>query len=171
MAIRGFFHTVTPMTTYLPPLSISTVGDRAARERVAHPARWRSRSSDRKVTLLAQIDAFSSLRKADLIALGAAADVIATPAGEVLAQDRDLSRHWWMPLDGWLLLSGQGKQAITVPAGWSFTADRNGPLTGRLSALREGRILTAPIQSLLGALDAHPHLAEAVRSTMVSIDV
>jgi hypothetical protein len=174
MAAGLSIRTVTCMTTYLPPVSITTDLTSAipARARRAHPTGWSRRLrrwSDGKVALLADVEPFAQCRQADLVALAKAADIVNVPSGTVLGEGSDIKHLWWMPVDGWLLVSGAGNQAITVPAGWSWTARGRdtGPDT-RISALRGGRVLTAALPELLGTLDEHPRLAEAIRSTLVA---
>jgi hypothetical protein len=155
------------MTTYLPPLSITTATPKAASRR-AHPARWLQRARDGKLDLLAGVESLATCGRRELVALAAAADLVEVPEGTVLGVGAALGQYWWMPVDGWLLVSGSGKQAITIPTGWSWTGPSR-PIAAdtRLTALRGGRVLTATSAALFGALDEHPRLAAAVRSTLV----
>jgi hypothetical protein len=160
------------MTTYLPPLTgAAEPATRSARRvagRQTRAARWLTRHSDGKLQLVSGLESLAGCGRADLVALAAAADLVEIPEGTVLAEGRDLAHWWWMPIEGWLLLSGQGKQAVTIPAGWSWMAPaRQVPIGARLTALRGGRMLTAAVPSILGALDEHPRLAEAISSTLV----
>jgi hypothetical protein len=158
------------MTTYLPPISVTTER-RAARREVTRPRfslRWLAPRSDGKVRVLAGVESLSHCSTADLVTLSATADMFEVEEGTLLATGCELAHAWWMPIDGWLLLSGQGKQALTVPAGWSWLASsRQLTPAARLTALRGGRILTAPRRALLGALDEHPRLAEVIGSTLI----
>ena len=158
------------MTTYLPSLSIATDGAATipAAARRAHPARWMRRARDGKVAMLAGIESLAACGPRDLLALAAAADLVEVPAGTVLGHGSALAHSWWMPVDGWLLVSGHGNQAITVPSGWSWAAPtRNMPPETRISALRGGKVLTTTTPRLLGTLDDFPRLATAIRSTLV----
>jgi hypothetical protein len=158
------------MTTYLPPISVTTER-RAARREVTGPRfsfRWLAPRRDGKIRMLAGVESLSQCSTPDLVALSAAADLFEVEEGTVLATGRELAQSWWMPIDGWLLLSGQGKQALTVPVGWSWLApSRHLASAARLTALRGGRILTAPRPVLMGTLDEHPRLAEVIGSTLV----
>ena len=163
------------MTTYLPPVSITAepaarTARTARREagRTARAARWLNRNADGKLELVSGVESLAGVARADLLALTIAADLVEVSEGTVLAEGRDLTHWWWMPVEGWLLLSGQGKQAVTIPAGWSWMAPgRAIPAGARLTALRGGRMLTAPVPRILGALDEHPRLARAISSTLV----
>lgn len=158
------------MTTYLPPVSLTP--DRTAtipaEARRAHPARWLQRRRDGKVALLAGVDSLAECRDRDLVALAAAADMVDVPSGTVLGEGSQLAHYWWMPIDGWLLVSGHGNQAITVPSGWSWASPgREVPAELKISALRGGRILTTTVPRLLGTLEDFPRLSTAIRSTLV----
>ena len=169
MATGVEFRTLTTMTTYLPPLIVTAepVGRTARRE--GRTARWLSKRADGKLQLIAGVESLAGCPKADLVALASAADLVDVPQGTVLGEGRDLGHFWWMPLDGWLLLSGHGNQAVTIPSGWSWMApDRQVPANARLTALRGGRLLTAATPSLLGAMDEHPRLAQAIGATLVT---
>jgi hypothetical protein len=166
MANAAFVRTVIAMTTYLPPLSITAAPQVDSRR--AHPARWLHRQRDGKLELLAGVESLATCGSRDLVALAAAADLIDVPEGTVLGAGASLGQYWWMPVDGWLLVSGSGKQAITIPTGWSWAGpSRPIPADTQLTALRGGRVLTATTGALFGALEARPRLAAAVRSTLV----
>ncbi|MHB8467953.1 MAG: hypothetical protein ACYDD7_24305, partial [Acidimicrobiales bacterium] len=130
------------MTIYLPPLTVTTerAGAIPAQARRAHPARWLNRRRDGKIALLAQLDSLADCRDADLLALAAAADMVDLPSGTVLGEGSELAHFWWMPIDGWLLVSGDDNQSITVPTGWSWAAPtRVVPPGTKITALRGGR--------------------------------
>ena len=177
MATDRFVRTLPTMTTYLPPITVTVDPVPGTIRREARPGRLASRlrnlrttldRSDAKLDLVSHVGSLARCTKSDLIALSSAADLIEVGEGTTLARGRELTHWWWMPIDGWLLLSGQGKQAVTIPSGWSWMApNRRMPPGARLTALRGGRMLTASLPVLLGTLDDHPKLAEAVSATLV----
>ncbi len=166
------------MTTLLRSVPLDrTVGAERVRwaARLAHPTLRARRSADAKVALLGGVESLSGCWHSDLVALAAAADLVDVAPGTVLASGPDLGRHWWMPIEGWLLVAGEAAPALTVPAGWSWTGRWDGragsqTTAGRLTALRAAKALVATIPRLLGTLDDQPHLAEVVRATLVHDD-
>ncbi len=164
MAAAGPIRTVCTMTTITVPL------DAARRaSRLAHPARRRLR--DEKLEQLRGVEALAGCRRPELEALGRVADVMVVPAGTVLAEGWELTRQWWMPIDGWLLAEGDGALARTVPAGSSWAAPRIAPESGRLTALRPSTVLVAPVGRLMGAMADHPRLGTAIRASLAGGDV
>jgi hypothetical protein len=149
--------------------------DAAERQsRLAHPTRRsarRSRYGDGKLDRLAAVESLDGCRRAELEALAAAADLIRIPAGTRLAGGVDFSRQWWMVLDGWLLVEGDGDVARAIPAGSSWTAPRLPSPAGRVTAARDSVLLVAPLGRLKNALWEHPRLDTAIRATLVGGDV
>jgi hypothetical protein len=77
-----------------------------------------------------------------------------------------------MPVDGWLLVSGDDNQAITVPTGYSYATGRDRAGRNRkLSALRPGRVLVCSTSELESTLESHPRLGTAVQESLVGSDV
>jgi hypothetical protein len=166
MAGRAAILTVRPMTAYIAPLPINTDQARTS-ARAVHPAVRPSRLGrrDGKLALLSGLESLAGCRHRSLVTLAATADLVTVEAGTVLGQGHDLSRFWWMPIDGWLLVSTGGKQAVTVPAGRSWT----GGTEGRISALRGGRVLMCSVGALDTATANDSRLAAAIRSSRVDV--
>jgi hypothetical protein len=171
MAGRPPIRTVIGMDTLAPPILLPLDGAEQA-SRLAHPARRRARRHrDGKLELMAAVDGLARCRWTDLEVLARTADLVHVGPGTVLAEGWEFRRQWWMPLEGWLLVEGEGTISRTVPAGRSWVAPRLPDPQGRLSALREATALVAPVHRLAATLEVRPGLGSAVRATLLNGDV
>lgn len=126
-------------------------------QRVGH-----RRHPDLKIAVLGAVP---NLRGLPIEELASAADLTTVAAGETLARGPAVGAQWWMPIDGWLLLSGGAAPDRTVPAGssvgwWDATPD------ARLRVLRPARVLVMPRNRYLAL---PPRLGEALAVTVIPL--
>ena len=170
MATGTTIRTFSPMTILASTIPFPLDGaERSAR--LAHPTRLGRRPRDGKLRRLAELETLQGCRPHDLEVLASVADMTHVRAGEVLADGVELRRQWWMPLEGWLLAEGEQAVSRTVPAGWSWVAPRLPAPRGRLTAVRDGMVLVAPVQRLSAVIEEHARLGSVVRASLVGGDV
>ena len=163
MGAKRGFRTVGPMTI--------TVAFPMPRRWAAAPARVR-RTKDGKLAELGAVPALARCRTEELAQLGAIADVFNLDEGATAACGIGVLTHWWMPIDGWLLLTGDGGPDRTVPAGRSIAAWQDVSTSQanalRLRALRPARVLVIPRPRFVGLAGAAPRLAEILAATGIN---
>ena len=154
MAAKCGFRTVGAMTISVAftPLRRWTLLDRPVGHR-RHP--------DHKIALLAAIP---ELHRCPVEELASTADIITVGPGETLACGSAVGAQWWMPIEGWLLLSGGATPDRTVPAGssvgwWNAAGD------ARLRVLRPARVLVMPRRRYLAL---SPRLGAALAATVIN---
>ncbi|HWW53774.1 MAG TPA: cyclic nucleotide-binding domain-containing protein [Acidimicrobiales bacterium] len=132
---------------------------------------------DTKLQLLAATPAFGECRPADLVALAAAADIVACDEGDLLAFQDDPRRRWWFVLEGRLEILWNWSWPSRLESGQAFGADRadRSDPPGHADHLPDRRdrativasvpsvVLVAPRTRLLGLIDEHPRLADAMQ--------
>lgn len=133
--------------------------------RTSHPAAPR-RSGDLKLDLLAATPAFERWPVDDLVALGAAADLLRADPGVTLAEGPGVRGQWWMPVEGWLLLTDGRGPDRTIPAGRALDG-RQASNTTRLRTLREAKVLVSPKATFDALLDRRPRLARALTPLLI----
>jgi len=167
------------MTTFATPITLPLTGVETD-TRVGYPTRDRARVAGRrpwarkvdgKVEMLRAVQALDGCGTGELNALARSADLVHVPAGTVLAEGAEFSRQWWMPIEGWLLVEGDGNVSRTIPAGSSWTAPRIPALGGRITALRDTTTLVAALPHITAALYDYPRLGSAIRASLVGGDV
>lgn len=144
----------------------------------AMPRRWAAapplvrRPKDEKLAALGAVPTLARCRTEELTQLGAAADLFELDEGATAACGMGVLTHWWMPIDGWLLLTGDGGPDRTIPAGRSIAAWQDVSMSQvhalRLRALRPARILAMPRPRFVGLAGAAPHLADILAATRVN---
>lgn len=144
----------------------------------AVPRRWAiapsgaRRAKDAKIAALGAVPALARCRTEELVQLGAAADVIDLDEGATAARGLGVLVQWWMPIDGWLLLTGDGGPDRTVPAGRSIAAWNDVSTAQvdvlRLRALRPARVLAMPRPRFVGLAGVAPRLAEILAATVIN---
>ena len=163
MGAKRGFRTVSPMTI--------TVAFAVPRRWVAAPARVR-RPKDEKVAALGAVPALARCRSEELTQLGAVADLFDLDEGATAACGMGVVTQWWMPIDGWLLLTGDGGPDRTVPAGRSIAAWRDVSMSQahalRLRALRPARVLAIPRPRYAGLGGTAPRLAGILAATGIN---
>lgn len=163
MGAKREFRTVGPMTI--------TVAFALPRRWAAAPARVRQ-PKDGKLAALGAVPALARCRTDELAQLGAVADLFDLDEGATAACGMGVMTQWWMPIDGWLLLTGDGGPDRTVPAGRSIAAWRDTSMSQapalRLRALRPARVLAMPRPRFVGLAGAAPRLAEILAATSIN---
>lgn len=148
-----------------------TVAFEVPRRWAATPARVR-RPKDGKLAALGAVPALARCRTEELAQLGAAADLFDLHEGATAACGLGVLTQWWMPIDGWLLLTGDGGPDRTVPAGRSIAAWRDVSMKQahglRLRALRPARVLAMPRPRFVGLAATAPRLAEILAATGIN---
>lgn len=163
MGAKRGFRTVGPMTI--------TVAFPLPRRWAAAPARVRH-PKDQKIAALGAVPALARCRTEELTRLGATADLFDLDEGATAACGMGVLNQWWMPIDGWLLLTGDGGPDRTVPAGRSIAAWRDVSMSQvnalRLRALRPARVLAMPRPRFVGLAAVAPQLSEILAATDIN---
>jgi hypothetical protein len=127
--------------------------------------RWRRRP-DAKLARIAASAAFATCHGEDMVALGRAADLLATDAGEVLVSGARPGQWWWFVLEGTVDLVTAGRTVTQLTPGDSVGPEPPGlHALGAVDLVAHDRaaLLVARRREIDGLLADRPELAAAVQ--------
>ena len=127
--------------------------------------RWRRRP-DAKLARIAASPVFAACHGEDIVALGRAADLLATDAGEVLVSGARPGQWWWLVLEGAVDLVTAGRTVARLAPGDSIGPEPAGVhALGAVDLVAHDRaaLLVARRPEIEGLLADSPALAAAVQ--------
>jgi hypothetical protein len=125
---------------------------------------------DAKILLLATTPALADCRAVDLVALASAAELVQCDKHDLVAFQSDPRLWWWLVIDGELEVLRDSSPPTRITAGQGLGLDdtpRASAVT--IVALKPTTVLVASRRTLIGTIDEHPRLAEAVRRASVGL--